>query len=181
MENWDQEELERAIQEKESKGNNNRPTDIICKHFLEVGPLLPRLCPALHAPHPQSLRRRAPSLRARSCVRARAAAGLSARAEATSAPAKRRRTCPHARKLLTKTRLDFAPDPRFRRRSRRSSTGGSGPAPPAATTASTATPCRRGTCLSPRSRLSSPRRLRRARPWRRRSRRPAPPSRGPRR
>lgn len=36
MENWDQDELERAIAEKESKGNLNRPTDIICKYFLDV-------------------------------------------------------------------------------------------------------------------------------------------------
>lgn len=35
MENWDQEQLEAAILEKET-GNVNRPTDIICKHFLDA-------------------------------------------------------------------------------------------------------------------------------------------------
>eukprot|EP00899_Mesostigma_viride_P028553 jgi/Mesvir1/8883/Mv02771-RA.1 len=37
MEDWDQEKLEKAVQEKDKEyKNQNRATDIICKHFLEA-------------------------------------------------------------------------------------------------------------------------------------------------
>jgi len=36
MEDWDQEKLEAAIAEQQGKHNINRPTDIICKHFLDA-------------------------------------------------------------------------------------------------------------------------------------------------
>jgi hypothetical protein len=36
MEDWDQEKLEAAIARKHGTDNHNRPTEIICKHFLEA-------------------------------------------------------------------------------------------------------------------------------------------------
>jgi hypothetical protein len=36
MEDWDQEKLESAIASKHGSDNHNRPTEIICKHFLEA-------------------------------------------------------------------------------------------------------------------------------------------------
>lgn len=36
MEDWDQEKLEAAIAEKHGSTNKNRPTEIICKHFLDA-------------------------------------------------------------------------------------------------------------------------------------------------
>ena len=36
MENWDQEELEKAINQKHKAHNTNRPTEIVCKYFLDA-------------------------------------------------------------------------------------------------------------------------------------------------
>lgn len=36
MEEWDQEELEKAVNSKHGNENKNRPTEIICKFFLEA-------------------------------------------------------------------------------------------------------------------------------------------------
>lgn len=36
MEDWDQETLEKAIAEKSKEYNQNKPTDIVCKHFLDA-------------------------------------------------------------------------------------------------------------------------------------------------
>ena len=36
MEDWDQEQLEKAIAQKHGQDNRNRPTDIVCKHFLDA-------------------------------------------------------------------------------------------------------------------------------------------------
>ncbi|XP_057535020.1 zinc finger CCCH domain-containing protein 11 [Amaranthus tricolor] len=36
MEEWDQETLEKAIAEKSKEYNQNKPTDIVCKHFLDA-------------------------------------------------------------------------------------------------------------------------------------------------
>ena len=36
MEDWDQEQLEQAIRQKHASENNNKPTEIVCKHFLDA-------------------------------------------------------------------------------------------------------------------------------------------------
>ncbi|GLT93178.1 hypothetical protein SLE2022_109800 [Rubroshorea leprosula] len=36
MEDWDQETLEKAVESKQQEYNQNRPTDIVCKYFLEA-------------------------------------------------------------------------------------------------------------------------------------------------
>nr|GLL34598.1 zinc finger CCCH domain-containing protein 11 [Ipomoea trifida]GMD31806.1 zinc finger CCCH domain-containing protein 11 [Ipomoea batatas]GMD34940.1 zinc finger CCCH domain-containing protein 11 [Ipomoea batatas]GME17086.1 zinc finger CCCH domain-containing protein 11 [Ipomoea batatas] len=36
MEDWDQETLEKVVQSKSEEYNKNKPTDIVCKHFLEA-------------------------------------------------------------------------------------------------------------------------------------------------
>ncbi|XP_078179984.1 zinc finger C-x8-C-x5-C-x3-H type family protein [Carex rostrata] len=36
MENWDQETLERVVASKNKEYNQNKPTDIVCKHFLDA-------------------------------------------------------------------------------------------------------------------------------------------------
>lgn len=36
MEDWDQETLEKVVQSKSNEYNKNKPTDIVCKHFLEA-------------------------------------------------------------------------------------------------------------------------------------------------
>lgn len=36
MEDWDQEKLEKAVNEKHGSANHNKPTEIVCKFFLEA-------------------------------------------------------------------------------------------------------------------------------------------------
>ncbi|KAK2633845.1 hypothetical protein Ddye_028637 [Dipteronia dyeriana] len=36
MEDWDQETLEKVVESKKNEYNQNRPTEIVCKHFLEA-------------------------------------------------------------------------------------------------------------------------------------------------
>lgn len=36
MEDWDQETLEKVVESKKSEYNQNKPTDIVCKHFLDA-------------------------------------------------------------------------------------------------------------------------------------------------
>lgn len=36
MEDWDQETLEKVVESKSNEYNKNKPTDIVCKHFLEA-------------------------------------------------------------------------------------------------------------------------------------------------
>lgn len=36
MEDWDQETLEKVVESKKTEYNQNKPTDIVCKHFLEA-------------------------------------------------------------------------------------------------------------------------------------------------
>jgi hypothetical protein len=36
MDKWDQNKLESAIKERETQGNLNRTTDIVCKYFLDA-------------------------------------------------------------------------------------------------------------------------------------------------
>lgn len=36
MDDWDQAELEKAVAQKHGSDNTNRPTAIICKHFLDA-------------------------------------------------------------------------------------------------------------------------------------------------
>ncbi|OIW12214.1 hypothetical protein TanjilG_28622 [Lupinus angustifolius] len=36
MEDWDQETLEKVVESKKNEYNQNKPTDIVCKHFLEA-------------------------------------------------------------------------------------------------------------------------------------------------